>query len=658
MSFDRQLVDEVNELRRDPKKYTEKLNKYLSYFDGKILNLPGRKAGIQTHEGPKAYNEAINYLLRKNPVEPLQPSKALFRISQDYLKKIQRKNADVTEEDVDALVDKYGTYYGDFIRAADYGGENVEQSIINLIVSDGDPNRVQRESLLSSSYKLIGGATGTHPLFKFCTAIFTCTEFENKKDAEDIGYLDGGAPSNPQIKAQPQPSAQQKPITQSQVQSKVKNPLAAFGRQLVAKSLNEISKTKNQAQSGTNLEPKTETKYQRQYGKPPETKTQTTITTIKLQPKNETTETKTEIKYPRRYGKSPETKTQTIITTTKIQPQNETTETKTETKYPRRYGRAAEAKTQTTTTTKIQPQNETTETKTETKNPRRYGRPEKTKTETQITTNTTKYEPLSGKGETKYQRHYGRPAETKTETQTTTTTTKYQPKTEKPETKTETKYQRRYGRPTETKTETEQTEKTETKTETKYPRRYGRTVETKTETEQTEKTETKIETKYPRHYGRPVETKTETQTTTTTSKYHPQNETESKTETKYTRHLGRPETKTETQTTSKYDPKSRTKVETKTEIKYTGRYGRPIETTETQIITSTIPLSKSQKYIQTRSYGKNINDNSNNEPEKKVISEKTDEKISIQGGKKIREITITKIYADGTKDVETMVTDN
>ena len=36
-------------------------------------------------------------------------------------------------------------------------------------------------------------------------------------------YHIGGVPSNPQIKALPQPSTQQKPITQSKVQSKVAN---------------------------------------------------------------------------------------------------------------------------------------------------------------------------------------------------------------------------------------------------------------------------------------------------------------------------------------------------------------------------------------------------------------------------------------------------
>ena len=65
MSFDRELVDVVNQLRSNPKKFAEKIKKYLDYFEGSVLKIPGRKAGIQTHEGPKAYQEAVNYLSRQ-----------------------------------------------------------------------------------------------------------------------------------------------------------------------------------------------------------------------------------------------------------------------------------------------------------------------------------------------------------------------------------------------------------------------------------------------------------------------------------------------------------------------------------------------------------------------------------------------------------------
>ena len=191
MSFERELVEQINLLRTNPKKFAEKLNKYLSYFKGNVLNIPERPLGISTIEGPKAYKDAISYLERQKPLQPLDPSKGLFRVAADFQKAIQRKNIeDVDSVDIEKIIDKYGTFYGEFSRATDYGSQTPEQALISLVVSDGDPTREQRKALLSSEFKKVGVAFGSHKKFKNCTIILKCTEFINKKDAEDIGYLD------------------------------------------------------------------------------------------------------------------------------------------------------------------------------------------------------------------------------------------------------------------------------------------------------------------------------------------------------------------------------------------------------------------------------------------------------------------------------------
>ena len=41
MSFQEQLVKEINELRTNPKEYAKKLEKYAGYFKGKALHIPG-----------------------------------------------------------------------------------------------------------------------------------------------------------------------------------------------------------------------------------------------------------------------------------------------------------------------------------------------------------------------------------------------------------------------------------------------------------------------------------------------------------------------------------------------------------------------------------------------------------------------------------------
>ena len=53
------------------------------------------------------------------------------------------------------IINKYVSFSGQFSRAMNFGGETAGMAIINLVVSDGDPSRGQRESLLSNEIKKV-----------------------------------------------------------------------------------------------------------------------------------------------------------------------------------------------------------------------------------------------------------------------------------------------------------------------------------------------------------------------------------------------------------------------------------------------------------------------------------------------------------------------
>ena len=42
----------LNVIRQDPKAAIPKLEKLLTYFKGKVLNIPGKECGLMTNEGP------------------------------------------------------------------------------------------------------------------------------------------------------------------------------------------------------------------------------------------------------------------------------------------------------------------------------------------------------------------------------------------------------------------------------------------------------------------------------------------------------------------------------------------------------------------------------------------------------------------------------
>ena len=186
-NFNADLVKEVNELRTNPKKYAEKVQTYTKYFKGKVLRIPGTNTGIKTEEGVNAYNDAVEFLTKQPNIEPLDPSKGMCKIAEDLLYEVQNRDpSELNDIDMEAIIAKYGNFYGNFARAVDFGGANPEHVIVNLIVSDGDPSRSQRESLLSKDLRRVGVANGKHAYYRHCSIIVCCTKFENTIDSDDV----------------------------------------------------------------------------------------------------------------------------------------------------------------------------------------------------------------------------------------------------------------------------------------------------------------------------------------------------------------------------------------------------------------------------------------------------------------------------------------
>ena len=188
--FNEDLIMEINLLRTNPKKYAKTISKYMNYFRGKLLCLPDSNAGIQTEEGVEAFKEAVDFLNKQPKIEPLKPSKGLCRIAEEFVALYQKPDsAEIANKDMEEIINKYGAFDGSFSRAMDFGGETPEMAIINLVVSDGDASRGQRDSLLSTEINRIGVANGKHDTYRHCSAIITCTEFENTYDKDDNGIL-------------------------------------------------------------------------------------------------------------------------------------------------------------------------------------------------------------------------------------------------------------------------------------------------------------------------------------------------------------------------------------------------------------------------------------------------------------------------------------
>lgn len=214
MEFYKKLIDEINKVRKDPNAFAEKLLGYKQYFEGNFLVLPGSDAKVETQEGFKAYEEAANILKSTAPLPELSPSKGLGKIAADFFEKIKETDPDnIGDIDLNSLIAKYGSFSGVFENIIEFGNNSPELIVTNCIVCDGNPERENRNILLSKDLLKVGMAFGAHVTYGYCTIIISCTEFKNVDNSDD---LDLAVASTPTPAAGADAAAEKPPETPAQ----------------------------------------------------------------------------------------------------------------------------------------------------------------------------------------------------------------------------------------------------------------------------------------------------------------------------------------------------------------------------------------------------------------------------------------------------------
>ena len=194
--FSYEVIQELNTLRTNPKIYANYLQEEIKYFTGNLLKLPGENSNLRTQEGPAAYEEAINFLLKVKPVPPIEMHTSLFKIANEYLRDARNVSYDNLETlDIDKYIQNYGSFQGKFSRMMDFGGTTPRRVITNLVTCDGDQTRGYRLSLFSKDFKFIGVASGPYPTYNRFTILLNCTKFVSHDPNNDIPILVKGSTS-------------------------------------------------------------------------------------------------------------------------------------------------------------------------------------------------------------------------------------------------------------------------------------------------------------------------------------------------------------------------------------------------------------------------------------------------------------------------------
>jgi uncharacterized protein YkwD len=170
----REILAEINFARTRPRDYAERLRDYRALFRGKVVRYPGNPVGLMTSEGVSAVNEAIRFLEKQTPLDPIDASALLARAAGDHVAEQGPRGATghISADGANPR-DRVqrrggGNYVAEVIT---YGPPSAVEVVRQLIVDDAVPGRGHRKTLFAAEMRFAGIACGSHRTYRvMCVA--------------------------------------------------------------------------------------------------------------------------------------------------------------------------------------------------------------------------------------------------------------------------------------------------------------------------------------------------------------------------------------------------------------------------------------------------------------------------------------------------------
>lgn len=164
---ERDMLNEINELRRQPQKYVTYLESLKPFFKDKEYQ--NGQMAMQTQEGWSAVDDAIKFLKTAKAVPPFSVSPGLCLAATSHVKDQSATGATghlgVRRTMIEDRVKPFGSWSGGIGENLSYGSESARDRILTWLIDDGFASRGHRNRLLSPDYKVAGLSCGPHREF-------------------------------------------------------------------------------------------------------------------------------------------------------------------------------------------------------------------------------------------------------------------------------------------------------------------------------------------------------------------------------------------------------------------------------------------------------------------------------------------------------------
>lgn len=180
----REVLSEINLARTRPDEYVDFLKAFRRTFRGNLYRLQERTF-VDTEEGVAAVDEAIAYLTRQLPIEPLSWSPQLARAAAELVRESGRTgdtgHYGRRSGGPGQRIEKQGEWTGRVGEVIGYGPTDARLMVMQLIIDDGVPDRGHRKNIFSRDFRLGGVECGPHPRYRNMCVIDFASGFRTAK---------------------------------------------------------------------------------------------------------------------------------------------------------------------------------------------------------------------------------------------------------------------------------------------------------------------------------------------------------------------------------------------------------------------------------------------------------------------------------------------
>ncbi len=163
------MLDEINLARTHPAEYA-------GIVQAIMPALPGAH--------PRDIAEAVRFLKRQRPLDPLQPAQGLVNSARDHVA-AQGPTGEIGHRGIDGSnpwtrMARQGQWLGVAGENISYGFSDARAIIVTLIVDQGVPDRGHRKNIFQRQFKVAGAACGPHARYGSMCVIDFAGGFEEK----------------------------------------------------------------------------------------------------------------------------------------------------------------------------------------------------------------------------------------------------------------------------------------------------------------------------------------------------------------------------------------------------------------------------------------------------------------------------------------------